>query len=266
MDTTYKLQKVLEDRFLIIGPDGKAIRNHLDNPYPVLSENISRNLCDDLNAINKKNRILIEKNKDNTDKEFELFHHEFLGNELRESLAYCVISTMMESSNNTFEIDLKTIIQWDRVYRLNPGPPKLLLELAILEKAKSLLNFEWVNLQLNYASSIEEMEAEEAEFVSEEIITELSNIVNEMTPVDRFICNLVYNFMDCFSITFPILWVAGKINEDYLVDVFWVFVNGENPEEIEEDAYEEVRFLKNRLLYLKAIKWGYSWNDETLPR
>jgi hypothetical protein len=44
--------------------------------------------------------------------------------------------------------------------------------------------------------------------------------------------------------------------------------NDENylPEELEDDAFEIVRFLKNRLLYLKTIKWGYSWNDETLPR
>ena len=262
---SYVLKKISENSYLIIGPNNSVIENHIGKEFPALSHNIATNLCGDLNDINKKNRDLIKLNANKDEKALLHMENEMLGKELRESFSYCVISTMMEAKGNNFELDVSTLVQWDRVFRLNPGPPHLLLELAILEKAKKHLSANWVNLQLNYSQSIAEMHNDEAEFVPDEIINELTEIVNSMSRVERCIVDLIYNFMDSFSITLPILWVAGKLNEDYLVDAYWIFVHGVNPEEMEEEDYEEVRFLKNRLLNLKTIKWGYMWNDETLP-
>ena len=265
MISAYTLEKRAEDAFLIIGPDGLAIKNHMDEDFPALSENVARNLCQDLNDINKKNRGYLKQEDDGLENAFLLMDNELLGNELRESFAYCVISTMMHAKGRSFDLDIAKTLQWDRVFRLSPGPPQLQLELGILEKAKTYLKSPWVNLPLNYSHSLAEMKEEGIEFVPDDILNELVALANSMPPVERFMVDLIYNYMDCFSITLPILWVAGHCNEDYLVDAYGVFKNGVNPDELEAEPYEELRFLKNRLLFLKTIRYSYSWNDETLP-
>lgn len=263
MTKSYNLKQVSEDGYLIIDHIGEVIKNHNNKVFPALSENIARNLCEDLNYINQKNSGLLNYNISNEVKEI----HELLGNnELRESFAYCIIATMMEYQGKSFDLNIETNIQWDSVFRLGQDPKKKRLEVAILKKAKKHLSANWVNLPLNSSECLEDMQDDKMAFVPDEIINELNEIVMNMSTVERFMVDLIYNFMDSFSITLPILWVAGKIDEDYLVDVYWVFMYGINPMKMKEEAYEEVCFLKNRLLYAKIIKWGYLWNDETLPK
>lgn len=257
MNEAYTIKKISENDCLVIGPNGEPIKNHNDKIFPPLSKNIAQNLCGDLNDINDKNRRMLYVNSSKEGNALTLIHNELLGNELRESLAYCIISTMMEVNADDFYLDLRTFIQLDRVFRLNPDPEKSTIELTILEKAKTILKSNWVYLGKT---------VNRKKFLQAEIITELDEIVMALLPVERIIVDIVYNLLECFSIALPILWVGGKINEDYLVDVYWVFKHGIHPDNMEEDQCEEVRFLKNRLLYLKTIKWGYQWKDETLPQ
>jgi hypothetical protein len=55
-----------------------------------------------------------------------------------------------------------------------------------------------------------------------------------------------------------------KIGEIFFLKIYlgqdWIDIY-----ELDEEAYEESRFLMNRLLYFSTILWGYLWNDETLP-
>lgn len=266
MNRSYTLKNISETLFVIIGPNGNVITNHLDEEFPPLSNNIAQTLCDDLNDINEANRGFLNANVKDEDKDLILFENEIMGNELRESFVYCVISTMMEANGNSFDLDIRTCVQWDRVFRLSPGPPDLQLEIAVLADVKKYFNEDWVNLQLNYSQSIDEMLHDGIDFVPDQIINKLYSIIAVMSPVERFIIDLLYNYIDKISITLPILWVAGKLDEDGLVDAYWVFQHGIHPNELDKEGNSRVRFLKNRLLYLKIIKWGYMWNDESLPR
>lgn len=76
---------------------------------------------------------------------------------------------------------------------------------------------------------------------------------------------LVYKYLDSFSATLPLFWVSGKINEDYLVNAYWVFNKGVHPDRLNKLDYEEVAYIKNRFLFLKIIKWAYQWGEESLP-
>ena len=265
MVAAYTLKSIHENSFLVIAPDGEVIKNHFGNPFPPLSENISRNLCDDLNYI-------FQKNQDRPCGEFQdgqkmsSFVGEWYPDELRESFAYCVISTMMEAKGCTFDLDVSTLIQWDRVFRLSPHPITAHIELSVLKLPLQHLKSSRVNLALNYSQSLEEMHQEGVPFVPDDVVNEINDLFQAMPPVERLIVDLVYQYMDQFSITLPILWVAGKFNESKLVDAYWTLVHGVIPDDLSEIDYEPVRFLKNRLLFLKVIKWGYMWEDDSLPR
>ncbi len=50
----FKRKEINENFFEVIVLDGTALKNHNDKAYPILSENISRNLIGDLNAIAEK--------------------------------------------------------------------------------------------------------------------------------------------------------------------------------------------------------------------
>ena len=77
--------------------------------------------------------------------------------------------------------------------------------------------------------------------------------------------DILYNFFDYFSISIPILWVSGKINDEDFIAAYYALQYGVAIYELDEEAYEEPRFLMNRLLFLKTILWGYQWKDQSLP-
>ena len=81
----------------------------------------------------------------------------------------------------------------------------------------------------------------------------------------RVAVNILYNFFEYFSITIPILWVNGKITDEDFISSYWALEFGVDISEMDEEDYEQPRFLMNRLLYLKTILWGYDWKDQTLP-
>jgi hypothetical protein len=77
--------------------------------------------------------------------------------------------------------------------------------------------------------------------------------------------DIFYNFFEYFSISTPILWVSGKLNDEDFIACYWALQYGVDIEDLTEEEYEEPRFLMNRLLYLKTILWGYDWKDQSLP-
>lgn len=68
--------------------------------------------------------------------------------------------------------------------------------------------------------------------------------------------------MGQFSITLPIFWVTGKIENDDLVKAYWIFEYGASPKAKDK----KVQFLINRLSSLKIIQQGYINHDATLPK
>ena len=47
----YTYKKLADNLYEVLEADGKVLKNHNEKPYPNLSENISRNLTEDLNEI-----------------------------------------------------------------------------------------------------------------------------------------------------------------------------------------------------------------------
>lgn len=267
MKETYVRKEKANGLYELLGSDGKTLQNHNNKPFPLLSENISKNLTGDLNDINNKNRELIFKSNNEEDALMEMTLHNLSNLELKESLGYCLISSLMEyeDANASAELEYVAQIQRDRLFRFNPGPPLIQLEYKNTERIRKYFGDKWVNLPLNYSNSIEEMQENDFSFVPEDTINEISLLVEQMSMAQKVTVNILYNLYDYFSITIPILWVAGKISDEDFITASYALNNSVDIYELDEEEYEKPRFEMNRLLYLKTILYGYLWKDETLP-
>ena len=256
--TPYKRKEINENLFEVIGLDGTTLKNHNDKPYPNLSENISRNLIGDLNAIAEK-YIEKESNAKSDEEALNVLLTQVCSDMLRESFGYCLISSLIEYEEQQMgaQLDVYEQLQWDRLFRLNPDENGGTLELEATEKARAYFGSNWRNFGLNYCDGFNEMEENGVELVSDEIIEQLEALVAELHISQKVAVNILHNFFDTISITLAILWVSGKINDEEYIKSFYALNYGIDIDAIDEDAYEEPRFLMNRLLYLKTIIWGY---------
>jgi hypothetical protein len=113
----YKREEIEPGLFRIKTPYGDALKNHNNTDYPLLSENISRNLIGDLNAICDF-RLNGEKGTANEDLKLENVLLKLSGQELRESFSYCILSSLMvyEEKEMDAVIEIEASIQWDRLF------------------------------------------------------------------------------------------------------------------------------------------------------
>jgi hypothetical protein len=261
----YTRREISENLFEIIGPHGEAIRNHNDKKYTFLSENISRNLIGDLNSILEK--YLKKELTQTSESILNNILAGLSGVELRESFCYCLLSSLMEYEEQQMDaqLDIETQIQRDRLFRLNTLENGGNLELNATKKARAFFKDKWKNFGLNNSQSFDEMEADYDEIVSEEIVIQISEIAEKMHISKKVAVEILSNFFDYFSITIPILWVNGIINDEDFISGYYALNYGTSLNDLDEEAYEEPQFLMNRLLYLKTIIWGYQWKDQTLP-
>lgn len=264
----YKRKEIDENVFQIIGLDGTVLKNHNDKVYPNLSENISRNLIGDLNAIADK-YLEKERNAKSDEEALNVLLTRLNGDILRESFGYCLISSLMEYEEQQVDaqLDVYEQLQWDRLFRLNSDENGGILELEATEKARAFFGNNWRNFGLNACDGFNEMEENGVELVSNALIEQAEALLAEMHISQKVAVDILHIFFDTISITLPILWVIGKINDEEYIKSFYALNYGIDIDAIDEDedAYEEPRFLMNRLLYLKTIIWGYQWKDQSLP-
>jgi hypothetical protein len=172
--------------------------NHQD--FPPLPEAIANLLASDLNRLDAAHQ---------------------LPNSLNRSLVYCTLSTLSDAGDAyEFALDVPQCIQWDKIYRLAPGPPYRLLQYNALTPVLNFFSDKWEDLPLNYCQSIEEMQEEEVPFVSQKIIDVLQGFLNGFHPAQQFAVELLFHYFDRTSISLPILWVAGIIDTKD-----WVIIN-----------------------------------------
>ena len=253
-DKSYSHKQTDSGLYHILSPEKEPLLDHRGETFPKLSENVSKNLAGDLNSIFEYNET----------------HHNYGGGhneELKKSFFYCVISTMQAyaKENALPQLEVTNQMQWDRLFRLSPGPPFNLFQLKATEKARDFLGDNWVDLPLNYSQSLEDMEHEDVEFVPEVTVKKIESSVKMMSPAELIMVNLLYNFFDYFSITIPVLWVSGKIGDEDFIAAYWALHREEDLYELNEEEYEFPRFLMNRLLFLKTLRYSYQWGDESLP-
>ena len=263
----YQRKEITNGLYQILGANGKPLTNHNHKPYPLLSEKISKNFIEDLNAINDKNRDIIFKNNSEEEALTDMALHNSSNSELNDSLCYCLISTLMEyeAADMAVELEFEQQIQWDRLFRLTPEPPLVQVELKNTLKAREFFGDDYKNLPLNYCSSIEEMEENKIELVSDDIINKVSELVQKMTMAEIVMVNILYTLYHFCSITLPILWVAEKIGDEDFIAAQYALNHGIDIYEVDKEKNKVPRFEMNRLLYLKTIKFGYLRKDQTLP-
>ena len=110
---------------------------------------------------------------------------------------------------------------------------------------------------INYAQSIEEMQETETDFVPENVILEFRKMMDEMPPVGRLFAWFLWHSLQRFSISLILLFVAGKITSNQLVECYMVFFYAQTPEERDKIEKEYAAFLENRLNNLKELQEMY---------
>jgi hypothetical protein len=245
----------------------KILQTHLDNQFPPISSEAAAILCEDLNEIHQKNKIKSATGSVN-EQLLKSVYDDLLGEELRESFGYCILSTFMErlniKSKYVDKIEIEPCIHWDRIYRINPQPPLLMNQMAVVAEIQNQIKSEWVDLPLNYCESYDEMQENEVGFVSKKIINELRKICKSFSNIDLFCVELLYQFIGRFSITVPILWVSGKIDNQTFVDAYRVFELGQQLSSRSTKQKDYAKFLNNRLEYLKRLRASIFRNDNIL--
>jgi hypothetical protein len=255
MKLFYQPKPAAEDGFLVCDSDGEVIQTHRDTPYVPLSKQTASCLCRDLNEIAA---------------EFQKSGEEgpLPNGKLRESFGYCLLSTIIEYVNGgSFgrePADVAEMVQWDMVFRLSPQPLRLQNQLAAIEPLKKSLNATWVDLPLNYSSSLEEMEEHETGFVTQEIIEELEAIYAGFSWTDHTLMDILFNFSGRTSITTALFWVAGIIDSSAYRELHHVFYYSEGFLPGSKVSRNATRYIIPRLNNLAEIRLLIEKHDPKL--
>jgi hypothetical protein len=252
MKTQYQITAGAEGGFLVCDATGNVIRTHMDTPYVPLSEQTASRLCRDLNEIAEEHGeagpLQVEK--------------------LRESFGYCLLSTIIECVKGgdfgRAPADIAEVVQWDRVFRLSPQPEMLMNEVPAIQPLKKGLQAPWVDLPMNFSRSQEEMEEDEAGFVSAEIIAELNALQEGFSWMDHFLAELLYQFTGGFSITSVSFFLSGRIDASAFNDLYRVFHHMETVPAKSPKAISASRFLIHRLEFLTEIRQLIEKHDTKL--
>lgn len=213
--------------------NSSIVQTHLSTSFPGLPKDVAELLCEDLNTLPAA---------------------EIKSGNLTASLVYCVLSTLSEAEPDAmFEIDLPFFIQWDRAYRLNPGPPHIQVEYSIISKIISFHKGDWVDLPLNYCRSLEELEQEGTPKVPEEIVNNLQQVLSAFNRVERFAADLLFNSLYRVSISAVILWVAGIIDNMELQKICAVLFYEKDSLDFSKSEKEELNRMYIRLSCLSRL-------------
>jgi hypothetical protein len=253
MEVPFYTRRITEDGlFQIYDPLGNVLKSHLENDIPALSENCSRNLLEDLKQVNEKNRKLIATEKDPDEYLMQSLMTEGLGNELRESFYYCVLSTLTEAGNYEFPIDtfdLKHDYFLDNIEDLKSFP------------------FEIDEMLIPFLKERDEIFGTIKNAIPKDLLEDfILAQIHEMKTHERCTLLILHNYFENFSLSMIALWIKGAIREQHVVGAYWKFKHNIHlPKSVETAKYEDARFLMNRMLYLKMLLFSYGWQDATLP-
>jgi hypothetical protein len=245
MKLFYKPKPAAEGGFLVCDSAGDVVCTHRDTPYVPLSKQTASCLCRDLNEICAEHL-----------EDWEIAP--LTKDMLRESFGYCLLSTIIESVIGAdfaqAPADVAQMVQWDRVFRLSPQPEMLPSEVRAIQPLKKGLKAPWVDLPMNFSRSLEEIEEDEAGFVSEEVIAELDAIQDGFSWMDHFLVELLYQFTGGFSITSVLFFLSGRIDAASFHDLYRVFVHMEPMPSKSAKSKSATHFIIRRLELLAEIR------------
>jgi uncharacterized protein (TIGR02145 family) len=213
--------------------DSPVIETHNGNPYPGLPKNVAELLCEDLNSLPAEHALFSEYNV---------------------SLVYCVLSTFIEAKGEyNFPVDLPYSIQWDRVFRLDPGPPHNQFETKSIEKVISFLKGKWVDLTLNYCQSVEEMRENKVPEVPKNIIKDLQKLLSNFNDTETFAVDLLFNLFNRISISSAIFWVAGIFDNEDIQKVYLYFYKLKKSSRLTNNEKIQMAGMSERLEFLRKL-------------
>ena len=207
-----KFEITQENDFWVLTYNGNKVLNHKGHVLRIAREKDAQFLVDDY---------------DNN------FKGEFTSNQSLLHSYLCTYDEFKKSGAEQYEIGVESLIQWDRLYRLNPGPPLVLYENKVIEDAKKILGDYYINLSLNYAQSIEEIPKEN--FVPISTVREVRAIVDKFSIPRKIALDIVISYLNNFSVTMPILWLSGEITTLNLIIASETFFDGMDVKEAIED-------------------------------
>lgn len=210
-----------------------VIETHLGTTYPGLKRKVAELLLDDLNSLPKANALTASYNF---------------------SLVYCVLSTLIEAKGEYESgIDLSFCTQWDRIFRLDPAPPLMVLERNAISKIVSFLGRYWTDLPLNYAQSLVEMDELKVPKVPQRTINRLQNLLNSFNEAEDFAVDLLFNFFNRVSISSAMLWVAGVIDNKDIQMIDLHFYHAKMSSRLTRNQKAEIEERSERLTYLRRL-------------
>lgn len=138
------------------------------------------------------------------------------------SFVYCFLSITSavrdfknKKSRSIWEFDLEFVIQWDKVFRLNPAPLELLWQLNHVQCVKDILKDKWVDMPLNYYPDLESLPEDER--VPNETYLFVQGLLDSLPDNKRLAAQLVFEYYQKASVVLPILWALNKITTEDLV-------------------------------------------------
>lgn len=181
---------------------------------------------------------------------------------LRHSLVYIVLSAFIDGKGEfKNELDIPELLQWDRVFRLNPGPPHYPFEYSSISPIREYLKDNWLSLPLNYASTLEEMEANEVAKLPKESIDCVMGLAKDFNQAELLLVRMLYSYYGKASISLGIFWLSNIITSKDLGLIGYYLIDSCLDEEIGEEHQEQLDREQVILNNLKEV-CGYSKKEE----
>lgn len=187
-----KVSQNRSDHAVIYNAQGHPLKTHLGSEFKHWPTQLAQLLADDLNTLPSHA-------------------------EVRESLVFCLLSTFCEEENPAFELFVEDDVQWDSAYRLDEDDQISALQYQSIAPLIQFLQEDWVTLSPNTCQNIQEMQAEEVDFVPGEIVTRWLDFTKDFNQYQKYTVELLQSIFGGIHLSMILLWVAREVTSEDLM-------------------------------------------------
>ncbi|MBB3701237.1 hypothetical protein KMW28_03755 [Flammeovirga yaeyamensis] len=187
----YKLQRIDGDHAILVSADENVpLLNHSGDPILPVAEDVAKMLLNDF----KKGDMYDE-------------DENFIP---QRSYIYCNLSSLTAlklEDEEEYELDVTEVMQWDRAFRLQADGGE---EYAAVKAVRDFFGEDYINLPLNYAESVEEMNDEDK--LPDHIAQRIQDLVNDFNLKETMAVDMLLEHFQMTSVALVVLWVKQKIS------------------------------------------------------
>lgn len=187
-----KVSPLRSDHGVIYNAQNSALKTHLHGDFKHWPTPLAQLLLDDLNALPSQADV-------------------------RESLVFCLLSTFCEEENPAFQLFIEDDLQWDASYRLSDEDEIAALQHESIVSLVRFLNDDWVTLVQNTCQNVEEMNAQEIDFVPGEIVNTFLNFTRDFNQYQIYTVELLQSIFGGIHLSMILLWVGRKLSSEDLM-------------------------------------------------